>query len=179
MDDHPVIADRVHAQGIVQVFKSMLAETRGKFEDNAKEKERLLQQIGGSQELVKERTASTDALLEEINKQIKACPDQFSDIAPISTRPVLNTAKGEFRIELDAGDFDDIDEAAAEFKQALANTADAKMQEDYYKLNFELESLNKSRKDIIDRDMRFNEEITERTMINHQRMVEVEKAGDH
>ena len=78
----------------------------------------------------------------------------FPTLHLLATIPMLTTEEGEFRIELDGGDFDDIDEvAAADFKQALADTGDAEMQEDYYRLKFELESLNKSKKAIIDGDV--------------------------
>ena len=62
---------------------------------------------------MKERTESVDGQLEDINEQIKVCLSKFSHIAPISTIPMLTTEEGEFRIEHDDGDFDDIDEAAA------------------------------------------------------------------
>ena len=123
-----------------------------------KEKESLLQDVEQIQELVKERTESVDGQLEDINEQIKVCLSKSSDIAPISTIPMLTTEEGEFRIELDGGDFDDIDEAAAaDFKQALADTGNAEMQEEYYRLQFELESLNKSKKAIIDGDVAWND----------------------
>lgn len=164
IDDHPVRANYAHAQGIAQIFESKIADAQHAYEVLETRRAKAVQRVKRIVEEQKQEIDKHEEALSNVNRKIYEVASALSKIAPMSSIPVLTTDEGEIKVTLEDDAFGEVDEQIAkDFKQALADTGDAEMQEQYYRLKFQLDELNEKKQYYLKKETKIHKRTDNKT----------------